>query len=247
MSNCPKTLYDNQKNNLVIYNNQRNSNALNYLYQGPRTGATGTFTLRGFKGRYKQQGVDQLAQQESTTSGVLPTLPTTGFLAQSSQCTRSQASNRCLQLRRSLRNYNASIQEANQRKRKSMTRNRRQIRYNNNYPNLLFYHIKTMGNGAKVFKKMCKVDGAYKCRGKVVVPRGKSLNQVLCERSPHKYVRYYEIDSYPTSSTVTYNEYLYKNGLWNFERQITRDINESPPYPTVQLNRYNLIPRSIQS
>ena len=48
MSICPKVLYDNKKSNFIIYYNQKNKNAINYRYQGPRSGLTNVFTLNPF-------------------------------------------------------------------------------------------------------------------------------------------------------------------------------------------------------
>ena len=108
MTTCPKTLYDNQKGNFIIYNNQKNSNAINYLYQGPRDGLTGFFALNAFRGNYNNNATNT---SESFVNNTLPLLPTKGYLAKTSECTDSQDSNSCLQLRRSLRNYNNSVKE----------------------------------------------------------------------------------------------------------------------------------------
>ena len=244
MSICPKVLYDNKKSNFVIYNNQKNKNAINYRYQGPRSGLTNVFTLNPFFGNYK---IPQTELEKQLNNGTLPPLPTKGYLAKINACTTSQDSNRCIQLRRSLRNYNNSQGEIKKRRNNRLVNNKNPKRYNNNYPNLLFYFIKKNKNGSKIFKKMCKVNGTYQCKGRIIVPKNMSLSQYLCMINKQKQVVYYSIDHYTDDNQIVYNKYVYINGLWNFDTKVTFPSNKKPPSPFIHQNRNNLIPKIIQS
>lgn len=244
MSICPKVLYDNKKGNFVIYNNQKNKNAINYRYQGPRTGLTNVFTLNPFFGNYK---IPQTELEKQLSNGTLPPLPTKGWLAQLSACTTSQDSNSCLQLRRSLRNYNNSQGEIKKRRNNRLVNDKKTKRYNNNYPNLLYYFLKKNKNGDKIFKKMCKVNGTYQCRGKIIVPKNMGLCQYLDMINKRKRVVYYSIDHYTDDNKAVYNKYVFINGLWNFDKTVTLPSNVRPPQPFIQQNRNNKIPKIIQS
>lgn len=207
----------------------------NYRIQTPKTGVTGWTTLNGFQGKYKLDTVLS-GEGPSSIKYQINTLPK---LVESISCecvtnSADQSSSQCLQKRRALRNLQNSQKEAKKRKQLSMTKNRQAIRFNNNFPGLMFYLVKRRGNGNKVFRRLCKVNGVYKCKGDFVVPRGMSLDKYLCMISKPKEVVYYSINSYPDSDTVLYNRYIYRNGLWNFDKTVSGGVNEAPPKPFIR-------------
>jgi hypothetical protein len=212
-----------------------NPNGVNYRIQTPKTGVTGWSTLNGFNGKYQLDGVLS-GTGPSTIEYQINTLPK---LVETISCecvsnSADQSSSQCLQKRRALRNLQNSQKEAKKRKQLSMTKNRGSIRFNNNFPGLMFYLVKRRGNGSKVFRRLCKVNGVYKCKGDFVVPSGMSLDKYLCMISKPKEVVYYSINSYPDSETVLYNKYIYRNGLWNFDKTVSGGVNEAPPTPFIR-------------
>ena len=230
----PTVRYDNTNGTAFVCG----QNGFNYRIQTPRTGITGWFTLNGFTGKFELDpvasgsGPGSIQNQIDTLPKLSEDTPT-----KTCQCLQqpAQSSNQCLQRRRTLRNFNNSQSESKKRKQLSMTRNKNKIRFNNNFPGLMFYLINIKPNGNKVFRKLCKVNGVYKCKGNIVVPRGMSLDKYLCMKSKRKEVIYYSINSYPTSDTVLYNKYIYRNGLWNFEDTVgPLGINETPPQPFIR-------------
>ena len=201
-----------------------NPNGVNYRIQTPKTGVTGWSTLNGFNGKYELNNVLS-GEGSNSIKYQINTLPK---LVQSMSCKCydeiNQSSNQCLQKRRALRNLQNSQKEAKKRKKLSMTKKRGLIKFNNNFPGLMFYLVKIRGNGSKVFRRLCKVNGVYKCKGDFVVPSGMSLDKYLCMISKPKEVVYYSINSYPDADTILYNRYIYRNGLWNFDKTVLGSV-----------------------
>jgi hypothetical protein len=233
--------YDNSNGTAFICNHK----GFNYRIQTPKTGITGWITLNGFQGKYKLDSVLS-GKGPSSIKYQINRLPK---LVQSMSCKcydqTDQSSSQCLQKRRSLRNLQNSQKEAKKRKKLSMTKNKQAIRFNNNFPGLMFYLVKMRRNGSKVFRRLCKVNGVYKCKGDFVVPRGISLDKYLCMVSKSKEVVYYSINSYPDSEKVLYNRYIYRNGLWNFDKTVSGLVNEAPPKPFIR-NKMSVTDKLIE-
>jgi hypothetical protein len=238
----PNVQYDNSNGTAFVCDQK----GFNYRIQTPKTGITGRTILNGFQGKYKLDSVLS-GEGPSSIKYQINTLPK---LVESISCecvtnSADQSSSQCLQKRRSLRNLQNSQKEAKKRKQLSMTKNRNLIRFNNNFPGLMFYLVKRRGNGSKVFRRLCKVNGVYKCKGDFVVPRGMSLDKYLCMISKPKEVVYYSINSYPDSDTVLYNRYVYRNGLWNFDKTVSGGVNEAPPKPFIR-NKMSVTDKLIE-
>ena len=225
--------YDNNKSHFYICNYR--GQKINYRYHGPRLGNTGFFVLNGTKGKFTEPPSELNIQITKTLPALKPVGHFDNLCADRPKA--QQDSNRCVQRRRALRNYQNSKKEIKKVNRNAITRGQNgKFLYDNNFPQSLYKLIRTKPNGSKVYLRLTKINGFYNRIGRVIVPKGQTLQDKLANRP--KPVYYYSINSYPTPNTVTYDKYVSINGVWNYcETTDELDINKAPPQPFIQLQR----------
>ena len=141
-----------------------------------------------------------------------------------------QTSNACLQKRRSLRNYQNSVKEINNRnkiysdKRKAFN-GKEVLVYNKEGYQTIYIEFKRTPS-LKFFKKYTKINGCMRCFGNFHIPTKYSLEEYLCLKIKEKAATRYALKEYkPDQKLAEYNKYQFINGLWQFESTEKRNIN----------------------